>query len=56
MRLFIAEGGVSSSAPEVGRGEASALRRFFCGLSQNYFIQKVANSGYLCIFVENFRV
>lgn len=33
--------------------EGSRLRAVFCGLAINYFIQKVAYSGYLCIFAEN---
>ena len=34
----------------------SVLRRFFCAYSDNIIIQKVANSGYLCIFAENFEI
>ena len=34
----------------------SDLCRFFCVISQNKFIQKVANSGYLCIFAKNFEI
>lgn len=30
-----------------------AMRRFFCGPVEKYFIKKVANSSYLCIFAEN---
>ncbi len=29
------------------------MHRFFCAGSDNLIIQKVANSGYLCIFAEN---
>ncbi len=29
---------------------------FFNAFNYNLIIQKVANSGYLCIFAENFRV